>query len=365
MGLNLTHLKIIKGSIIYNNSPNPLIKMPMLEIFETHTKKAFEHYTYKKLFNENFRQIIDFSSFKNLKYFAGELMDFLRLGNIPLEKASIYINDKNVNKENEKKMIKKIFELNALKEVRFIINKISDDEIGEIEGNNNNVNKIIINLEETDAILYNLQKKFPNLKDLTIIAKDEAYNKNIDIKENKNSKINKISIYGNKNVKFYCAPLEDLVKFELKTSNNMEFKDIFPIFDNNFNKIFKSLKYFKFKCDFCRELDLNIMKNIFNNLDKMPNLENFQLTCCLKFNETFANKLYQKLNSMDLDYFKVDINYEDNINKKRPISTSISHFGFSLVSMNEKRLINGIDIDDKSCKIRIYKIYNYDNCDDD
>ena len=68
---------------------------------------------------------------------------------------------------------------------------------------------------------------------------------------------------------------------------------------------------------------------------------------------------------MDLDYFKVDINYEDNINKKRPISTSISHFGFSLVSMNEKRLINGIDIDDKSCKIRIYKIYNYDNCDDD
>ena len=143
-------------------------------------------------------------------------------------------------------MIKKIFELNTLKEVRFIINKISDDEIGEIEGNNNNVNKIIINLEETDAILYNFQKKFPNLNDLTIIAKDEVYNKNIDIKENKNSKINKISIYGNKNVKFYCAPLEDLVKFELKTSNNMEFKDIFPIFNNNFNKIFKSLKYFKF-----------------------------------------------------------------------------------------------------------------------
>ena len=83
--------------------------MPMLEIFETHTKKAFEHYSYKKVFNENFRQIFDFSSFKNLKYFAGELMDFLRLGNIPLEKASIYINDKNINKENEKKMIKKNF----------------------------------------------------------------------------------------------------------------------------------------------------------------------------------------------------------------------------------------------------------------
>ena len=39
---------------------------------------------------EIFSKIIDFSSCRNLKIFKGELLNFIQLGNLSLEKAEIY-----------------------------------------------------------------------------------------------------------------------------------------------------------------------------------------------------------------------------------------------------------------------------------
>ena len=64
----------------------------------------------------------------------------------------------------------------------------------------------------------------------------------------------------------------------------MNFNDVFPVLSNNCNLIFKSLKYLKFNFEICFEVDINNVKNLYNNLDKIPNLKYFQLRCFSKLN---------------------------------------------------------------------------------
>ena len=56
-------------------------------------------------------------------------------------------------------------------------------------------------------------------------------------------------------------------------------KNNFPIFNDNCKIIFKSLKSFCFTSEGCYRFDFNILNNIYNNMDFMPNLKSMTLKC--------------------------------------------------------------------------------------
>ena len=81
--------------------------------------------------------------------------------------------------------------------------------------------------------------------------------------------------------------------------------DYFPIFNDKCNVIFKSLKYFQFIQD-SYAMDFNVLKNLYQNLDYMPNLKYFELKCYQKdINEEFINNFIKKILSTDLDIVKL------------------------------------------------------------
>ena len=77
-----------------------------------------------------------------------------------------------------------------------------------------------------------------------------------------------------------------------------------PIFDENNKLIFKSLETFSF-CISRRSKDIlsgDTLKIISNNVDKMPNLKTFRLSCCLsKFEEKIYLELIKKILLLNLD----------------------------------------------------------------
>jgi len=71
--------------------------------------------------------------------------------------------------EIEKKTIEKLISINTLKNIYIILKKIDDCEIAKIKGKNNSVTDIYINWNnENDCILYSLQNKFINLRNISI-----------------------------------------------------------------------------------------------------------------------------------------------------------------------------------------------------
>ena len=129
-----------------------------------------------------------------------------------------------------------------------------------------------------DCILYNLQNRLLNLTYLKIYINGDFFGNlsNLEIKVNKICKINDFYLFLNNgnNAKFYCASYEDLIKVNLSLESRVEnIKDCFPIFNDKCKVIFKSLIDFNFYMPIEYEINLALLKNIYNNLDNMPNLK--------------------------------------------------------------------------------------------
>ena len=122
---------------------------------------------------------------------------------------------------------------------------------------------------------------------------------------------NTIEIDGdNNNIILYCGPYENLVKVDISINwDIVNYKTIFTIFDNNCKTIFKSLNYFKLiHNDFGYNVSLDILNNIYNNMDKMPKLKHFEIYCFSKdIAESFYNKLNKKIMSLYLEFIKIEI----------------------------------------------------------
>ena len=332
VGLNLKHVTIQESEML---SPNPLIKAPNLEILE-YPKYTFYYLKWKhKIIN----RIFDLSTSFNLKVFEGELSTFIELGNLPLEKVFISATEGNETKESIKKILNIIISSTTIKEVYLRINMLEANDIKNIGGKNYNITKLTIDQEEKEGLIESFQNKFPNLNDLSFISRALGKCRELNIKEKKDSKIDKIRIWRANNMSFYCAPFENLKKLDIFLDENMgpNIRDIFPIFNNNCNIIFKFLSYFKFCADEKMLIDIDILKNIYNNLDKMPKLKNFQMFCTSFLKEDFANQIYQKLNSMNVNYFKIDVYYESIYARHNyPIGTAPPKYP-------EKKLSHGVD----------------------
>ena len=311
--LNLINLTIKDCSFII---PNPLLKCPKLETLE---------YTKNDYFFDT-QLIIDLTSIRNLKVFASSIENFLLLELTLLEKIhlfpklqskNIFVYDKNkekiekkvkfnnkynyfsdyIEKETEKKMIEKLCSIKSLKKIDFQIYYIID------ENEQFNINKKSISVKDMEIKInlkknknYNLcgiQNIFCNLTNLTCkIFEDNSYKINEQIIETKEAKLeiienpnNKITSFNiiidklNSGIKFFIQSYENIesMNFEI---NDLNFKTNIPIFNDECNIVFKSLKKFSlnlYLSNFDKkkiEIDSKI-NNLFNNIDKIPNLKEF------------------------------------------------------------------------------------------
>ena len=307
---------------IFNESSNQIneskIKFPELIKFKA-------SYSYQK-----YSDIFDFNSFRKLKYFKRIILhDFFKLGETLLEK--VYINNAFIDsKEKEIKMFQKIMEIKTLKELKIGLLFLSEDNIKQIKGENTNLEKLIISSitpglqkdsSEINVELYDIQNKFPNLKEFQLYMNNKIYRNNraftLDISENNNSKINSFKFSGNKNsftIKFYTGPFNQLVNVEFSciTPSLFNFEKSFPLFAKKCDYIFKSLKSFKLVTtpnysDYYEEMDSIEIKNFIDNLDKMPNLQILQIQTLCDINKKEYMILIDKLLSSNIKKIEFEI----------------------------------------------------------
>ena len=297
--LNIKNLTLFDCLIIKQKT---LLKFPELE----------NYYLISITTQERCNLIIDFSSLKKLKRIVTDSCDFVYLENSLVEHITLNPNIKNITNEKEEKMLRKLLSINTLKFIDLGLGKINDEEIIKIPGENTSVTSIHINWsnQDSDCILYNLQKKFPNLTSLDIWNNTwKSEETNLEIKENSNCKIKEFSITGSggSDIKFYIQSYENLISvcFDFD-SDIINIREFFPIFNDNCKVEFKSLTYFK--SNFSHEISLDILKNIYNNIDKLPNLRNFNLSCNIKnIDEIFFKKFVEKILLLKLDNIELSI----------------------------------------------------------
>ena len=236
----------------------------------------------------------DFNSFKNLKYFKGNLNNFLMLKETPLLEEIIIKN--RIQKSDLNKIIEKRMGIEIKKPEKYY-------SVKKIELNISNKS----NLDMNDFL-----NIFPNLLELIVktgyaksvwtCGHDPVIGeKTLKITENQISKIKNIGIVligdDARTVKINCIPYNQIESFDLYA--DVINIDCFPLFENKCDIIFNSLKIFRFTLDFpsnpSKAASTSII-NLFNNIDKMPNLTEFYFC--------FLNKEKKTTNIINEDLFK-------------------------------------------------------------
>ena len=312
--LNILSLSLFRSYLNLFGPSN--LKFPELE----QLKISFCFYDINTNFNhkywyEGFKKIIDLKSLTKLKFlFRGDISLFLALENKTLEKAYIssysldYWDERLYYKEEEKKMIKKFIDIKTLKEIKLNLSFISSNDIEKIEGENTSVKKLIIDwhIENDDNLLYNLQKKFPNLTDLEIY--DHYRIKKINLESN--LEINRLKYSGGFNYEeFSILSFENLQELELKRCGNIT-KNNFHIFNDNYDNNFKSLIKFTFDNSHIKseKIDLKIINNIINNINKIPSLKNFIFKCYSSISKEDYKNLVKKILQLKIKSIEFGIN---------------------------------------------------------
>lgn len=274
---------------------------------------------YKK--NQEYNQILDFSSMYNLKYLVCYSCDFINLKNdSTLEIANLYSSPK-LTLEKEKILLEKICRLKRLTEITFGIFFINLKEIPDIKIKNSSLKKMHVALrEEIESFdVSGFINNFENLSDLkfdiNIGNADEDCELNLKIKEDKNCKIDKLCISGCgiKNLNISCGPFSNLIELKLEQVGFLiNLEDIFPLFQKNCKIKFDKLNTFclsQFSEGGC---PFEIFKNLYNNLDKVPNLKNIEINCSSdEIEKEIYEKFVIKLLEKKLDSINLEIRRDD------------------------------------------------------
>ena len=326
----------IENSVI-NKISKSLLKLP----------KA--NYIYLLNTDDNFNSIFDFSSFKNVETLFCNKHDFLKLKNSPI--GMVYIsptNNNNISADVEKKTLEKILSTKTLKRVLYGLSSYSYDSLLKIQGENSSIEKLSLIYTNTNEYLINsFISKFPNVDDLILAVFNSEFEREkiyLEIKEDPKSKIKKfeLNIRNNNRIKFNCSSYGNLTNVTFNINGEVNnLKDSFPIFNIKNNVIFKSLLSFRFTIP---ELSLDILEAIYNNIDKMPNLENFTLKCVIKdITEDYYEKLIYKLLKKNLKSIELNI-------KKEPIESELNYSKEEIMEINDCLEPNNIN------QIKIHKI---------
>ena len=296
-------------------------------------------------------KIIDCRSLKNIKYFNGKSKDFLLLDSLLLEEVHLK-HDFYYPNDYEMILIEKLYSLKFLKIIYLDLYGFNEEEIIRIKSKNTSVTELHINLGCKIEGLYHLQNKFINLNKLCIDIKNREKNKPqetmIKIEENANSKVTHLEIEISKklNYKIYCKSYQELesIRFRNIDEDNTIIKKILPIFNDRCDIIFRSLKIFDFFQ--CYAKGFNILKNIYNNIDNMPNLVEFYISFQL---EDISNKFYKRF---------IEKVLSNKLIKKATIKFSECFEKLSLIEL--KKLFPKINFR-KFTEINIYKLNDDDS----
>jgi hypothetical protein len=265
--LNLRELYLL-DCIVEN--PTSLLKMPELE----ECKLLPNLIRVKQTYNS----IIDFKSLKNVKGITAEISDFINMEENSLTNVNLYSYTNCY--EFEKIMLEKLISTSTLKEISIEIKEIDDFVLSEFQGKNVSATNIDIKWlnEKKDCIIDNLQKKFINLNTINITTSYKRCQSSLEIRENPECKVVNFSlkIGGKKNIILYCQSFENLVSVDFYVNGDIaNIIDSFPLFKEDSEVIFKSLTYFKYT-NYSNQTSLLFLQNLYNNLDNLPILKNFE-----------------------------------------------------------------------------------------
>jgi len=248
--LEITYSKIIK--------PKSYIKFPKLENYDINNKEIINY-------------LLDPLFINKVKVIKCSSENFLEIENIFLEELTL----ENPKDELDLQIFEKILKYKNLKSVTFTTN-LSDEQISKIDGKNNSITTLYLTNYEAKGDMINLINKFPNLK-LFSLTSEGIENKDIELLENPNCKINSIKLTNLSNVKVYCQSYDSLITLYLDLMKISNYNNIFPFNIINKKISFKSLTDFTldFKSD--NNIDIGFLNKLDNILDYMPNLIHLSL----------------------------------------------------------------------------------------
>ena len=320
--LNLEDLKIFKCQNIKSKN-NSVLKFPKIENLLI-------------LDNKNNNLNIDYLSMKKLKNFCGDSEDFIKLENKEYNCLGIFRGD-NIKKKyndndnydyektinNYKIVAEKLSSIYISNNI-CIYDKIKEPGLFNLFSDFKIKNKHLkfLYYNEKIKLLYIRNYKFLNYGTLGDILYHfqsinfliiEAYIRNNSNKNKKSDfKINSIggsvlkyidiSVDGNQEINCYSSSYENIQTLNLNfycEINNL--KESFPIFNNN-SDIFKELITLHL---IIHEKNYDILENIYDNIDKMPKLYDFALTCFSKLiTKEFHIKFIKKIISKKIQVIK-------------------------------------------------------------
>ena len=282
--LNLKELYIYQCSII---NPSNLIQFPELIECSIDTEKI--------------DKIFDFKSFKKLRNLSSNPEFFKLLENPKLLKFDMVKNYSNIF---DKTFLEKLLLNDTIEDASLILCDLSDENISGIQIKNKSIKNLRLSIKFYKSFnsIKNFQNLFNNLTTFSVIRYSYAKKGNFEIIENINSKIDDLKVeIKYQDIKIYCGPFTQLKKIDICIKNRViNLKDSFPLFNDKCEVIFGSLTDFS---AFFEKVDFEIIKNIYNNLDKMPNLKQFKLYSylCKKLNKYFYIDFIEKLLSLNLN----------------------------------------------------------------
>ena len=323
--INLTQLILKECYIVKSDAQPKNLKLPKL------ISLYYRRYVNNTALNgEELDNIIDYQYLDNLKDFTGSIFDFILLRKSLLENVKLISFSSLIN-ASATQLLEKVISRKSIKKISFGIYSDRNDLITKIKGENATIKELNINYNiynnNDDINFYEFQNKFPNLLKISIkfnLIKEPKYKKKelpqILIKSNPNCKTNEISLFlggsFRNSIEVYCTSFENLIKIDITLEQFMkDFNKSFPLFSDNCNVIFKSLRYFKFYTNNSVSVDYNIIKNLYNNLNYVPNLKELYLKIYYTFEE-IEEDLYKnfisKILSMNLDKIIFEIGKLEN-----------------------------------------------------
>ena len=304
---NLVRLVISNSSI---NRPNELINFPNLEEF--------------RIFKCSFQENINFKNLKKLKTIYTEANTLAKIKDEDISSLTslneiVIFNAFYDNKE----MVKKLLLFPNIEKLSIEYGIIATDDLKDIKGKNLSLKQLKMKYIQKECDLNDFQKLFPNVNKIIINSietpmevhpwcgtcqmeqRGKHYKTRIIIEENKECNTDKICIIGGgcSIISLLCNSFENLKELYIDIENMIKCFTV-PVFDEKNKLIFKSLETFSF-CISRRSKDVlsgDILKIISDNVNKMPNLKTFRLSCCLtKFEEKIYLELIKKILLLNLD----------------------------------------------------------------
>ena len=314
--LNLPNLQNLSLHNCYNITfeKNSCLNLKKLEIRECSINEPYSLIQFPELIQcyldiGKCNKIFDFKSLKKLRELASRLQFFELLENPKLVKFEMIFNYQD---KYDKKYLEKILLTDTIETASIILNNISDKDISEIQLKNNSIKILKLSIKKNINFnsIINFQDLFTNLTTFSVKRYQSVKKGKFEIIENGNSKINDLKVeIKYEDIKIYCGPFSKLKKIDIYIKNRIKnIKDSFPLFSDKCAMVFESLTNFRvcFEC-----VNFEIIKNIYLNLDYMPNVKHFDFffKCDIKIDKDFYNNFILKLLKLDLNY--ICLKYKD------------------------------------------------------